>query len=761
MKQFKILWMIIGAFCCIGYQVMAQSIRGKVVNAEGLPIEAVTIVLQRSDSSYVDAALSDSLGQFSFQKAVIPYRLIFQHVAYVTHEITGEKEMVGEVALKESEQALTDVVITAVRPLVKVEEGKLSYDLSLLSDRRIVNNAYDAIRKIPGVQEYKGALTLVGATSLTVILNGKPSNMTAEQLQSLLQNTPVERIEKAEVMYSAPPEYHVRGAVINVVLKRSTDYSFSGIVSADYVQQYASTEKVNGSFRYTTPKMAFDVTYGGEIDREKMRVDLDSRHTFDGTLYTLHNDEVLKSRGQEHSARVAWEYNITPKSHLDVSYFGQFNPSGHTDATTTGNYQLSTLQREENTKLHTATIRYLSPFGMEAGGDFVHYRERTSQQMQIDYVNLADTLAFHVRNGQQIEKASFFIDQKHSLPKAWNLGYGIKYNFVHSSDYQYYNKEEGSREFQDTHSDLNEHTASVYLSTGKSFGTGSSFSAALSGEYYEIGDYNQWNLCPQFSFTWVYRPEHIYQFSLSTNREYPSYWAMQSAVSYLDGYSELHGTPGLRPSLTYSVNASYIFQQKYVARFFFSHEKDVFLQTPYQSNERLALIYRTQNWDYSRRMGVMVLVPIHIAAWYDMEWTAIGLRQRQRCDDFYDIPFDRKNWMAVLRWHNTFRVKSHLSFEANADYRSKAIQGTFDVLPTLSIDLAAKWNFASDRATLSLQLNDLLEKGYPKTEVRFKGQDLDMNSAFYQRSLTVHIAYKLGGYKEKQKSKADTSRFGH
>lgn len=149
MKKFKFIW-IIPAFCCIGYQAMAQSIMGKVVNAEGLPIEAVTIVLQRSDSSYVDAALSDSTGQFSFQKAVFPYRLIFQHVAYITCETTGEREMVGEVALKESEQALADVLVTAVRPLVKVEEGKLSYDLSLLSNRRIVNNAYDAIRKIPG-----------------------------------------------------------------------------------------------------------------------------------------------------------------------------------------------------------------------------------------------------------------------------------------------------------------------------------------------------------------------------------------------------------------------------------------------------------------------------------------------------------------------------------------------------------------------------------------------------------------------------------
>lgn len=35
-------------------------------------------------------------------------------------------------------------------------------------------------------------------------MNGKPTTMTADQLETLLRNTPVDRVEKAEVIYSAP-----------------------------------------------------------------------------------------------------------------------------------------------------------------------------------------------------------------------------------------------------------------------------------------------------------------------------------------------------------------------------------------------------------------------------------------------------------------------------------------------------------------------------------------------------------------------------
>ena len=73
---------------------------------------------------------------------------------------------------------------------------------------------------MPGIQDNDGALSLAGTENLTIIMNGKTTTMTTEQLETLLRNTPIDRVEKAEIIYSAPPEMHVRGAVINVVMKR-------------------------------------------------------------------------------------------------------------------------------------------------------------------------------------------------------------------------------------------------------------------------------------------------------------------------------------------------------------------------------------------------------------------------------------------------------------------------------------------------------------------------------------------------------------
>lgn len=45
----------------------------------------------------------------------------------------------------------------------------------------------------------------------------------------------------------------------------------------------------------------------------------------------------------------------------------------------------------------------------------------------------------------------------------------------------------------------------------------------------------------------------MFQLSLSTDKTYPSYWDMQSSVSYLNGYTELWGTPGLKPMTNYNL----------------------------------------------------------------------------------------------------------------------------------------------------------------------------------------------------------------
>lgn len=751
-----ISYIVVGSFQIV---VLGQTISGKIIDSEQRPIEGATIVLQTVDSIYIDASISNADGIFTLNGQQEKYRLIIQHLLFHTKQVTGNGKNAGTIQLQLQDYALDEVVVKAERPFVKVENGRLGYNLAVLSEKQVVNNAYEALMRLPGVQENKGALTLVGAGNLTVILNGKPTTMDVGQLETLLRNTPVNRVEKVEVMYSAPPEYHVRGAVINVVLKRSNDYSFQGEVSADYKNQYFNSGGMKGNFRLSTPKMAFDVMYGANDVKNMEYIDLDSRHTLKNERYDISQNEQLRSKYWNHNFRTAFEYNFNDNHTINVIYTGSYSPDQHNSSETTGNYQTSNVDKYLDTQMNNVTLQYHSGFGFEIGGDYTHYTSDNHQSLYADYQDGRQS-SFSMVGGQRIDRYSIYADQKHSLSKGWSLGYGASYRFAKGLDFQTYDKVVGDIHTQNMYSDLKEQTTNFYVSLSKNYETGVSFSVSATGEYYTIGNYHKWAVYPQASLTYFKTPKHTFQFSLSTDKTYPSYWDMQSSVSYLNGYTELWGTPGLKPMTNYNLNGSYILKQKYIFNLFFMHTPDYFIQTPYQSTDRLALIYKNTNWNYMQLWGVNIILPFKTGNWLDSRLTVAGMQMRQRCDDFFDIPFNRKKWVFSAMLDNTFKVNKNLAFELMGNVQTPVIQGTFDIESIFNLTAGLKWSFANDRMSLSARCNDILNTGMPKTKVRFKGQDLDMNSAFYSRAFTLNLSYRFGGYKKKNLKEVDTSRFG-
>lgn len=105
----------------------------------------------------------------------------------------------------------------------------------------------------------------------------------------------------------------------------------------------------------------------------------------------------------------------------------------------------------------------------------------------------------------------------------------------------------GSPATEDTDSRLDEYTANLYAGFGRQFGK-VGLTASLAGEYYRMGDYENWSLYPQASLNWMPSERHILQLNFSSDKEYPAYWEMQGAISYIDGYSEIHGN-GRTPPL--------------------------------------------------------------------------------------------------------------------------------------------------------------------------------------------------------------------
>lgn len=740
--------------------IQAQNITGKVTDNQNKPIDGATIILQTPDSIYVDASISNPDGTFILDKQLEKYRLIVQHLLYKTKQISGKGKDAGIIQLESKDYTLEEVIVKAEQPFVKVENGCLGYNLSVLAGDKVVNNAYEALTKLPGVQENKGSLTLAGAGKLTVILNGKITTMDAGQLETLLRNTPVNRVEKVEVMYSAPPAYHVRGAVINVILKRSHDYSLQGEVNADYTNRYFNSGGINGNFRFSTPKMAFEAMYGANDVKNMEYIDLYSKHTLKGQIYDIKQNEQLRSKYWNHNLSTAFEYNLNDQNNLTLAYTSSYIPDQYNNSRTTGNYQTGNVDKYIDTRMHNVTLQYHAGFGLEIGGDYTHYISDNNQILSTDYQEGGQS-RFSMVGGQKIDRYSIYADQSHSLAQGWSFGYGASYRFAKDLDFQTYNQVIGDIHTENTHSNLKEQTTNFYVSLSKNYATGTSWSVSATGEYYTLSKYHKWSVYPQMSLTYLKTPKHIFQLSLATDKTYPSYWDMQSSVSYLNGYSELQGTPGLKPTTTYNLNGNYIWKQKYIFSLFFTHSSDYFIQAAYQSTDRLALIYKNTNWNYMQIWGANVILPCKVANWMDSRLTLVGMQIHQRCDNFFDIPFNRKKWVFNGSLDNTFKVNKNLAFELKGDIQTPAIQGTFDIESIFNLTAGLKWNFANDRISVSARCNDIFNAGMPKVKVRFKGQNLDMDSGAYSRAFTVHFSYRFGGYKKKEIKKVDTSRFGH
>ena len=110
-----------------------------------------------------------------------------------------------------------------------------------------------------------------------------------------------------------------------------------------------------------------------------------------------------------------------------------------------------------------------------------------NQSLLADYTD-GDLSRFSMIGGQRIERYSVYADQKHQLSKEWNLGYGVSYRFAKDRDFQTYSQVTGDIYTQDTYSDLKEQTAGFYVSLGRNYASGTSFSISATGEYYTIGN---------------------------------------------------------------------------------------------------------------------------------------------------------------------------------------------------------------------------------------------------------------------------------
>ncbi len=647
--------------------------------------------------------------------------------------------------------SLPDVMVKGHRPIVKVKGAALTYDLPQLIKNHPVDNAYEAIKQLPGVSEQDDALTL-NAQPVTVMIDGKATTMTSEQLYSLLKTIPTSRIANAEVLYSAPARYQVKGQVINLQLKHNAGItSLQGELFGGYTHQNRNSYTERASLLYTNKKWEFDMLYSFGHGKRYYKYENEFAHTLeDGTSYDFSTHSDNNKRHLNHNIRMGINYNIAKDHQISFAYTSLLNNSRGTSEDY-GDIN-SILKIHAKSQLHNFRLDYSTPFGFSAGAEYTYYNSPDEQWLKSNLYDEVLDIASH----QRINKWHTYLKQEHDLGKDWGLNYGVNYTT---------SRDKSSQENNDKSSDgdatQTEDQVSFYIGASKSFGQKLTMEASLMEEYYHTPIWHEWNIFPTLSITYLPKAGHIIKFDLDCDRDYPSYWSVKDFTTYnAGGYGKIVGNPTLKPSRDLSLSLSYILHSRYVASLFLDNTTDDFRQLPYQSNTKKEMEYKYSNFDHITQVGLMLTAPINIGNWWQNRLTFTGVYQNDKNSHFYDLPFNRSKWFCQAQWHGTFLFGKHIILNLDGFIRTDAIQGIIDSPAAGYLNAALTWKpLKGDKLTMKAYCNDIFETGDNNLHDTYKGQHV-INNMYFGRIIGLSLTYRFGGYKAKKHEEVDTSRFG-
>ena len=659
---------------------------------------------------------------------------------------------------------LPEVMVKGTRPIVKAERGMLSYNMPLLLKQLPADNAYEALTRIPGVSDAAGSISFSG-NEVTLIINGQATTLTKEQLTERLKAMPAAQLSKAEVMLSAPARYHVRGMAINIVTK---DYAgtnqLSGQIIGGMRQNKYANEFGNLYLSLQRGKFGLDAQYKYVNGNSYGESSLIANHPLSNNRVYYNDETGQKSFGITHDYRLGMNYAFSKNHRLDVAYTGQWDKTSSNNRTTGSS--ISGMHRDSHEYLHNVDVNYALPFGLTLSGSYTYYR--TPQQQALDGTMTAENKNETERNltsgsEQTINKWMFTADQTHSLSHGWGLSYGVKGQFTSNKSYQTTIDKDGSVLPDGTSSvDLNERIWNIYAGFSKQISKAISLEASVAAEQYHSPIWDKWRVYPTLNALWNVNDNHLLNLSFSSNSEFPSYWSTMSNVFYSSTYTEIHGNPDLKPFSYYNVNLMWQIKRRYTLMAFASLKPDYSVQLPYQTTDRMAVIMKETNFDYSNSFGLQASAIFSAGKWLNGNVFAVGTYKHDKSSNFFDLPFNRKKLSVILG--GTASVKlcntQDLRLILNPFFQSKAIQGVYDISPIFRMNAKLQWSSHDGKWGLRLNGNNIFNNKYDTRSVQ-GNQDYRMKINYNWTSVTFAVIYKFGGYKEKTVKEVDTSRMGH
>lgn len=788
----------------LSYFSQAQSgsgaVQGKITDAQQKPVEAASVALLRAtDSSLVKTLSTDKSGQFQLTGLAAGSYLI--QVTAVGHQkhfsarftVGSETVSLPELKLTETSKELGNVTVTARRPFIeqKIDRTVINVDAAVTNTGA---TAMEVLEKSPGVMIDKdGNISLKGKQGVMVMMDGRPSYLSADQLNNLLKSMPASSIDQIEIITNPSAKYDAAGnsGIINIKTKKNKQRGFNGSVTANYGQ--GAYWKTNNSFNinYRTAKVNLFANGGYSIWNGFQRLDI-TRRFMDPSSKELtgvfDQTSIMKNENTNYNLKIGADYYLSAKTTIGFVLNGSFSPedqkSHNTSYLMDAKSQVDSILYAQsnnedlwkNKSLNLNLRHQFDSLGKEltADIDFINYGSNSKQRFDNTIYdagwNEKYTESLQGKLPIDINIYTIKIDYAMPLGKESKLESGFKGSLVNTdNEANYFNliNNNWEADYRKTnHFQYKENILAAYLNYNfkwKKWGV----QTGLRYEYTNYtGDQNgnpekqdssfkrsYGNFFPTVFISYKANEKNQFGLSLGKRIDRPAYQDLNPFLFFLDKYTYGQGNPYLQPQFTQNVELTHTFNGFLTTTLNYSHTKNFFAETFEPDGQ--SVIVRQGNIGKRDNAGISVSAQVPVTKWFTTILYSnynYSMFKGMLNNEMLEVEAGNLSFNV----NNQFKFNKGWSAELSGWYRTKGIEGQIAINQMGAASFGVAKQVIKGKGTVKLNVRDMFYTQQASGDINFQSTQAHFKNTRDSRVANISFVYRFGKQMKESRQRRNT-----
>lgn len=780
------------------------SIKGKIQDgSDSQPLEFANIALLNvQDSSLVSGGMSELNGTFQFTapKGEYLFRVGFIGFTqfYEQIDLTQRDQVnLGTVILQPDAQNLDEVVVEGVTSMFESDIDKRVYNVenSIVAEGA---TASELLSTLPSIQvDDEGGITMRGSGNILIYINGRPSNLSGDDTESILSQFPANSIKSVELITNPSSRYDATGVggIINVVLKKNEALGFNGQVNASAGTRDKYQTGIN--LNYGTEKANFYTSLNWQ-DRRRLEWGEGTRTAnvpgFSPTIDQESNGEELE---KSYLARIGMDYSITPKGTLGVYFQGNFddeNEFGTTDQRfldDQGSLDSSIVRRTDELSTsanYEAGINYtidIDTLGQRLYTALSYsYDDRSQEEnyFQDAFGQGGESVPGNrlIQVNDRPRNSNLYVaqlDYEKPLLNGGKLESGLKATIGDWTWSQEFSQGDKSNDFVPTPVDtltdsynFSEDVYAAYFIYRNRIGK-LGYQAGLRAEYTEtLGETernqevipnNYFNVFPSAFLSYKLGTENELTLNYTRRISRPSIWDLAPIYRVRDQYSLSIGNPYLQPEFTDSYELGYMKGwERYLLNAAVYHRFSTNVETRVvEITEDNVAIQSRVNADTRASTGLELVNQFQVSNAVDMTLTGNFFYSKINAENV-ETGFSNENFSWTLSLLSNILIPDWFSIQVQGNYRGPIVLPQGQIEPNGSLNIGLRRDLLDNKATLSLNVSDIFNTRNFRViadDPRFQQERFRQRES---RIGTLSFTYRFGGFKEKREDRGSRRNGG-